>query len=182
MHYSQQVYRSTSRRCDLDATLELLGQTSLMLDVFTDLRPIRSVLDHRLQSLRDVLAYIDKWVKYDSVNYQTNFITRECHEDLQSMLVGFQKLVEIKLASCPLGYICPGRTNTDIVENWFCNMRGINGANCNPTYLQYQKGINTILISRKMVSTKSNTKCKFTINGAVPYKVHTGKSFRTLRL
>ena len=98
------------------------------------------------------------------------------------MLTGFEKLVAIKLIQHPLGYISAGRTNTDVVENFFCSQRGVNGCNNNPTYLQYTKSINTILISRKMLSTKSNTGSKVAIGGAMPYKFHTAQSFKKLRV
>lgn len=129
-----------------------------------------------------MLHYLDDWVETNNIDYRKNFITRECYEDLQSMIVGFSKLVEVKLLQCPLGYICPGRVNTDVIENFFCNIQGLHGFNNNPTYLQYQKAINTVIISRKMVSTKSNARCKVTVHGAVPYKIHSGKSFKKLQL
>ena len=98
------------------------------------------------------------------------------------MLHGFSKLVEIKLRLHPVGYVVPGRVNTDVVENFFCSQRGINGSNNNPTYLQYRKGINTVLISRKIISTKSNAGGNVVLGGALPFKVHSGKSFKKLRV
>jgi hypothetical protein len=98
------------------------------------------------------------------------------------MLIGFQKLVEIKLKQHPLGYINAGRTNTDAVENFFCSQRGVNGSNNNPSYLQYTKSINTILISTKILSTKSNSGSRVAVGGAVPYKIHSSQSFKKLRV
>ncbi len=174
-------YKGFSGRKDLEGTIILLEHTSKLVKLFSDLRIINSQFDSRLNVLEEFKTFLVKW-KETCGDIKTNFITRECYEDLLSLVIGFPKLIKIKLEASPMGYICPGRTSTDIVENFFCNQRSINGCNNNPTLLQYQKGINSILISRKMVSKKSNAQCKRTISGAVPYKIHSGKSFKKLRL
>ena len=92
------------------------------------------------------------------------------------MLVGIEQVLIIKLQQFPFGYICPGRMSTDVVENLFSSQRGINGSNNNPTYLQYCKGLNTILLSRKIVSTKSNAGGNVQACAALPYTLHGKKS------
>ena len=181
-YYFFQEYANASQRKDLEETLLLLSMSAILVENFTDLRPIRSLSDQRMLDNQKVLDYLVEWRNQKDVNPRTNFITRESYEDLVSMLTGFQKLVEIKLHLHPVGYIVPGRVNTDVVENFFCSQRGINGANNNPSYLQYTKGINTILISRKIISTKSNAGGTVVLSGALPFKIHSGKSFKNLRV
>ena len=159
----------------------LLENTSLLVANFTDLRPIRTVDDDRLLDNQKVLEFFRDCGDAEGTNFRTNFITKEAYEDVLSMLIGFHQLVEMKLALFPGSYIVPGRVNTDVVENFFCSQRGINGSNNNPTYLQYCKGVSTILLSRKLISTRSNAGGNITVGGAVPYKLHAKKSFRALQ-
>ena len=45
--------------------------------------------------------------------------------------------------------VMPSRINTDIVENCFSQQRSQkHGSNTNPTYLQYSKGVNSVLLGR----------------------------------
>ena len=166
----------------MDGAVSLLKQTSKLVDNFTDMRPIRSVDDLRLQENLEVLEFFKRTADAKGTNFRKNFITKEAYEDLHSLVTGFQQLVEIKLEQFPDGYIVAGRTNTDVVENFFSSQRGINGSNNNPTYLQFCKGVTTILLSRKLISTKSNARGKVSVGGALPYKLHVKKSFRALRL
>ena len=103
--------------------MELLGKTSTLIKVFQDQRPVRSLQDMRLSQLEQVLDWFVDWKA--EVKGRNNFITQECFEDLVCLLVGFQKLVQMKIASSPLGYIKPSLVNSDVVENLFCSQRGI---------------------------------------------------------
>jgi hypothetical protein len=177
-----QAYEKASKRPDLKATIRLLQNTSLLLANFKDNRPIRSMDDPRLAVNRECLQFFLDWHEQKGTSHATNFITRECFQDLKSMVVAFEKIVQTKLQYHPTSYVNPARVNTDVVENFFCSQRAINGCNTNPTTLQYAKGINTILISRKLVSTKSNAGGRVSVGGAMPYKVHAKKSFASLRI
>jgi hypothetical protein len=182
MLHLMQTYANASGRSDLQPTIDLLEKTSILLANFKDTRPVRSTYDERLQQNKECLDFFVNWKAQKDVIISKNFITRECFSDLQSMVIGFQALVEIKLSNHPTAYVSASRTNTDIVENFFCSHRGINGSNNNPTSLQYAKGINTILISRKLISTRSNAGGKVAVGGAKPFKMHVDKSFKSLRL
>jgi hypothetical protein len=176
-----QVYKEASSRDDLEATIELLEKTSILVKNFQDQRPVRSVNDVRLNQNKDLLSWFKGW-KEDTTD-KDKFITRECYEDMVSLLVGFSSLVELKLSNCALGYIKPFLINSDVVENLFCSQRGIcNGSTTNPTYLQYSKGINTIIIGQPLKSRKSNAASQKVISGALPYKTHVNKSFKSLRM
>ena len=47
--------------------------------------------------------------------------------------------------------------NSDLLENSFCQARGGNGQNSNPTYSQYGPTMNSILLGQTSSTTKSNT-------------------------
>jgi len=176
------VYQEATKRSDLQASIELLHKTSGLVTTFHDQRPIRTINDERLKANEQLLEWFVEWKK-SVKNPKKDFITRECYEDLVSLLVGFAKLVQLKLANNPLGYIKPFLVNSDIVENFFCSQRGIcNGSTTNPTYLQYSKGVNTIIIGQPIKSRKSNAGSQKVVSGALPYKFHVKQSFKGLRM
>ena len=155
------------------------------MDFYADKRPIRSVEDERLNSAMEVYQWFTDWHKFwvKGGKLQKHFITRECYEDLQSMLLGTRSLIQLKLALFPLCSMYMCRLNSDVIENVFCSQRGIcNGANANPSYYKYCKGINTICIGQAVVSKKSNAGGEVCVGGALPFKCHSGKSFKGLRL
>ena len=138
--------------------------------------------DSRLEENRQSLAWFQEWGSAKNRS-QKNFITRECFEDLLSLFIGFEQIVSNKLMTCPFSTITPSRINSDVVENIFCSQRGIcNGSTTNPTYLQYTKGMNTILLGQTIKSKKANAAGSKTIRSALPYKMHSKKSFKALRL
>ena len=62
----------------------------------------------------------------------------------------------------------PYRLNTGVVENFFCcQSTRNNGACSNPTYLQYAKGMNTLVLASK--NKKAATKPTVGSNSAVPF-------------
>ena len=171
------MYCKASNVDDLDATICFLEQTAALVEFFLDTRHIRSTAD----SQQTVGKYFQDWQQSEGTSHATNFITRECFLDLMSIVNGFQQIVRVKLASHPLGHVCAARVNTDVVENFFSSHRAVNGCTDNPTTLQYSKSINTILISRKLVSTKSNAGGKVVVGGAKPSKLHVSQSFSRIR-
>ena len=81
-------------------------------------------------------------------------MTQECREDIDSSLGGFLSICSQVLPECP---IIPGYINSDVVENFFCQQRGVcHGLNTNPTVLQYGPAVNATIIGQKTVSRKSN--------------------------
>ena len=54
--------------------------------------------------------------------------------------------------------LVPARINSDVIENIFCQQRGIiNGNNTNPTFYQFVKNINTVIIGQSAISKSCNT-------------------------
>ncbi|MDH5640772.1 MAG: hypothetical protein OEY28_05725 [Nitrospira sp.] len=84
-------------------------------------------------------------------------MSKQTREDLKSCLIGFQELCKNVLKNTK-SIIIPSRINSDVIENFFCQQRGIkNGNNTNPTVFQYLKNINSIIIGQSSVSKSSNT-------------------------
>ena len=78
--------------------------------------------------------------------------------DLISKVVGFIEVCKISFDKNTGCQIIPGKTNSDIVENIFCQERGNNGQNDNPTYAQYGPTMASILIGQTTTTTKNNTR------------------------
>ena len=61
------------------------------------------------------------------------------------------------LPECP---VIPGYLFFDVIEYFFCQQRGIcHGLNTNPSIKQYGPAVNSIIISQKTISRKSNGGC-----------------------
>lgn len=147
-----------------------------MVDNYQNSKPVGSLNDERLISNKMLLDWLEKWEK-DCKAKGKKFITRECYNDLLSMLIGTASLIAIKLQEFPLTSFSLRRLNSDIVENIFCSQRGIcNGSNSNPNYYQYCSGMNAITIGQPIKSNKSNARGKMCLGGALPYKCHSTKS------
>ena len=73
------------------------------------------------------------------------------------MVLGFRQLCKETLREHSSYFILPWRINTNLVENIFCQQRGLHGQNDNPRYIQYQHGMNSVLMGCRTSTTKSNT-------------------------
>ena len=75
---------------------------------------------------------------------------------LTPQIYGFIEMINVA-ASLGIGLV-PGYFNSDLIENWFTQIRSLrNGANQNPTLAQIGPAINSNLITGSIVSEKSNT-------------------------
>ena len=74
------------------------------------------------------------------------------------MLVVFLNLVQKHFKSSTLPtIIIPGKVNSDLTENWFCQQRTLaHGANTNPTARDYGIAVNALVIMQTPMSTKPN--------------------------
>jgi hypothetical protein len=75
---------------------------------------------------------------------------------MNSSLAGFISLINLHVKN---GHsITPGYMNSDLVENYFCQQRGIrNGLNSNPTLAQYGPAQNAIILGQNSISNKANS-------------------------
>jgi len=84
-------------------------------------------------------------------------LSHQAHEDIQSCIVGFIELCQTLLTLSHKVHITPGLTNSDVVENTFNQQRSTyNGANTNPSALQYRRSLNSIMLGQNRVSQKGN--------------------------
>ncbi|XP_070579064.1 uncharacterized protein [Ptychodera flava] len=108
-------------RWHLNKTIELLEQTSQLIDNFRDLRPIKEYDDTRLHENMNILRWFSDWeatvMDDDSMSPEEkkrSLLSKETRDDLISLILGFDRLCKNKLGQCRGGYIIPGRVNSDI--------------------------------------------------------------------
>lgn len=77
--------------------------------------------------------------------------------DISSMIIGFQEVCKMAFSRFPGSAISPLHTNSNLVENIFCQERGHNGQTSNPTYAQYGPTMNSILLGQTTTTNCSNT-------------------------
>ena len=73
------------------------------------------------------------------------------------MITGLQKVVEIKIAHFKEAGIKPVTINQDILENFFCQVRGSNGQNDHPKYYMHSSTLTAIHTGQSIISKKGNT-------------------------
>lgn len=126
----------------LKSTIELLENTSILVDNFRDHRAIRDISDERLQQNQNVLKWFQAWEtsvqsNLDIKDKEKHMISHQTRSDICSLLIGFHEMCKEKLKT-DSSSIVPNRINSDVIENVFCQQRGMyNGNNTNPTYLNY---------------------------------------------
>lgn len=103
----------------------------MMIKFFNSKQSITHPTDQNLKNLIGCLNFFKQW-REDAVD--KHFISTKLWFDLQSMMYGFQAIVEITLQEFPNAVIKPWITNQDVIENHFCQVRACNGQNNNPTY------------------------------------------------
>jgi len=147
--------QSTSHGSGVDATIELLGHTSKIIELFQDKHVISSTSDACLSHLSDFHSFLVQW-KSSTEGKSQRFLSTKLWFDLQSMIFGFQALVSIKLKEYPQSVIKPAIFNQDLVENHFCQIRACNGQNNNPTWRLQETAQNTVRYGQTTISRKSN--------------------------
>ena len=102
---------------------------------------------------------------------QACLMSRESVFDLKLCIAGFIQLVLCQLLESSKVHVVPGKLNTNIIENNFCQQRTLyNGANANPDYFQYAKNQNSVILGQSILSNKSNTGGHEAIH---PFNFHT---------
>lgn len=84
----------------------------------------------------------------------------KCLYDIDSLISTFTEITKQHLRNFPGSGMYPSRFNSDIIENNFCQVRGLhNGNTTNPTYAAYQATMNSVILGQSSVSRgrKSNT-------------------------
>lgn len=160
--YQEEINSIGKDGSELEGAICLLRHTSNLIQLFHDKMPIASTKDHRLKKLDDFYRFTMNWNEETREN-KVDFISAKLFFDLQSMCLGFQSMVSIKLKQFPTSIVKPGLINQDCVENHFCQVRSCNGQNNHPTYLQQECSQNSIRFGQTTISRKSNVgKCNTT--------------------
>ena len=148
----------------LSGLIELLQQTSHLVTIFRDMRPVTSLSDSRLNTLRSVNSWFTAWEKHVEEDVSLSkkqkaqcLMSAQCHEDIHSSIAGFLSLCEHVIKISKKVFVTPNLVNSDIIENIFNQQRSTyNGANTNPNAFQYKKTINSIIIGQNVLSKKAN--------------------------
>ena len=154
--YKAHLHSKGQDGSSLDSTIELLSHTSKAIQLFHDKQAITNVLDCRLNELDKFLIYLQNWKTEVGRATSNKFFSYKLWFDLQSMVLGFQSLIIIKLKAYPQSVIKPAIINQDVVENHFCQVRACNGQNNNPTYRLQETAQNAIRFGQTTISRKSN--------------------------
>ena len=155
----QQYQSVLTNKSVLSGPIELLKKTSVMIEIFSDKRPILSEEDYRFGYIKDVFEWFSSWENsFKNVKDKCRkLMSMQCMEDVKSCLLGFNELCTMLMTNKKSIQIVPAMINSDLIENHFCQQRAtFNGANTNPTALQYRQNINSIILSQNVVSQKAN--------------------------
>ncbi|KAJ8017433.1 hypothetical protein HOLleu_45163 [Holothuria leucospilota] len=168
----------------LDGAVALLEQTSAMIAIFRDNRPIREMADERLAVLGKVCKWFQEWRKEALSNEEMCraernkcILSMECCDDIESLLLSFPKVCQMHLEEFPSSSIVPARFNSDIIENHFCQQRGIHNGNATSmTYYEYCSTQNAIILGQSLKSKgrKSNTG----LCAAKPFSFYTNRPLK----
>ena len=155
LHYQHSLGAQGSK---LTSLISLLEVTSYLVTFFMNTtKKIHSVSDPSINKLIEILHFFHNWEK-QYTNYKEqmkHLITKETRQDIDSCIYGFISLLtaaeKLKIA------LIPGYINSDLIENWFCQHRGLqNGFNQNPTLSQISGATNSNIITGSVVSSKGN--------------------------
>ena len=140
----------------LDPVIQLLEVTSSLVNFFcsTHLK-LANISEQPVQQLMKDLTFFHNWEKeFTSPKEKLkHLITKETREDIDSCVYGFVNL--LKVAQKLDITLRPGYINSDLIENWFCQHRGLrNGFNQNPTLSQIAGATNSNIITGSVVSSK----------------------------
>jgi hypothetical protein len=148
----------------LNGAIELLQNSSKLITIFKDMRPLTSLRDSRLTELLEVGKWFEEWKigalaqsSIMSKNRQKLIMSLQCHEDIQCCITGFWELCKLLFQEHTKIHITPGLVNSDVIENTFNQQRSTyHGANANPNALQYRQALNSIVLGQNSVSQKAN--------------------------
>lgn len=120
--------------------------------------------DARFSENRKALKWVQDWQAEVSLQQHMSaternklFISTKTMFDISSTVLGFDEFCRQTFKRHSGCCIYAFRLNSNVVENVFCQQRGRNGQNDNPTYSQYGPTMNGILLGQMSVTKKSNT-------------------------
>ena len=143
---------------ELASTILLLEQMAVLVDIFCNGHvKIDNIYDIHIQKLLSVVEFFQEWEQEfsSSKDIAKHLLTCQTREDIDSCIYGFVEMVKCR-SSLNISLI-PGYFNSDLIENWFCQIHGLrNGSNQNPTLRQIGPAINSNLITGSVIFRKGN--------------------------
>jgi hypothetical protein len=154
LHLMKEYQRSLKNGIILDGAVKLLEKTASLVNFFCDGKPVTDKDDERIKNLLSVGSWFQEWEQQHETNNRL-LLAPQTREDIKIMVNGIVALTNA-FVDFDIPFI-PDKANSDIIENFFCQQRGIyHGANSHPTYSQYCTAINSIILSQHSLSKKSN--------------------------
>ena len=144
--------------------MEFLEITSTLIRNFSSHQPYSSMADPRFNENEQCLKLLGAWRKtvsnrkdLQASDRNKMFLSEKTMFDVSSTIIGFREFCKQAFKNHPGICVVSHCINSNIVENVFCQQRGLNGQNDNPTYAQYGSTINSILLGQTAITNKSNT-------------------------
>lgn len=138
------MYQTTlNKPAELDAALELVENTTKLVEIFNSHRPLLTASDCRMKQLGETRNYFGQWL---SASEQHCF-TLQTRFDLLCTIDGLKELFSkcLRQRQC----INPGYINSDVIENHFCMVRGLfNGSSDHPNYFIYKSLQNAVILTQ----------------------------------
>jgi hypothetical protein len=149
---------------EFDKAIEFLEVTSTLIENLNSHQGYASMADRRFGENERTLIWLQEWeAEVDSTQglnateINKLIISKKTMFDVSSCIIGFKEFCKCTFNEHPGCTVYAHRLNSNIVENIFCQQRGRNGQNDNPTYLQYGPTMNSILLGQSTTTKKSNT-------------------------
>ena len=162
------------QRHEITGSINFLSITSQLISFVNNDCTVIHLADERFSVLENTISWFSKWetevlarTDVDSMLIKKSYLmSNETREDILFCCTSLREIMKKRIKSG--SSVMPSRLNSDIVEIFFGQQRSQNhGSNTNPTYLQYSKGVNSVVLGRSIVkhSKKSNAGLK----GSTPY-------------
>lgn len=151
--YIQHYLSTLEKPEEYDATVELLGHSSAMIEIFLDTKSLDDINDDRIIQLRRAKQYFSQFCGTDPRHSFTSQTTYDIQCTLGGLVELFQTVCEAGMSAVP-AYI-----NSDVVENHFCMVRSLfNGPSDHPNYYTYKSLQNAVILTQPTgLSRKRNS-------------------------
>ncbi|KAK3091321.1 hypothetical protein FSP39_018905, partial [Pinctada imbricata] len=165
LNLMQQYKQHLQNRPELNSAIEFLENTSKLITIFKDKRPIFSVKDTRVATLLQVREWFQTWKSDNQAlggskkEKEKSLPSQKCLNDIDCLIGSFVEVVKVHVNRFPGEGIYPSRFNSDVIENNFCQVRGLhNGNMTNPNYQNYKTTMNSVILGQTSISRgrKSN--------------------------
>ena len=154
LHLMEEYQKSMSNGTEeLGGTIDFIKNTSILMNVFSDSRPITTITDAKLDELSAVHTWFKTWETsvtdslFSKLEITNKLLTRECREDISSLIQGFHEICKKRFCDDKVFAIVPFRMNSDPIENLFCQQRATyHSSSDNPNVYAYESGLSSVIL------------------------------------